>query len=208
MHPFKSATGTLAALFTAVALFAGLAASAQAQTPVRIRGAISALDGQILTVKTREGPEVKIKLADNYAVAAVVPITMADIKQGSYIGSAAMKQADGSLKAIEVLVFPDTMRGANEGHYPWDLMPESTMTNATVEAVVDGTAGREMALAYKGGKQKIVVPAGVPIVTFEPGTKDMLTPGALVFVGTQQAADGTFSAGRVNVGKNGYKPPM
>jgi len=208
MSLFKSPLPkSLAALLGAV-LIALIAAPASAQTAVRIRGAVSSLDGNMLTVKTREGPDVKIKLADNYAVAAVVPITMADIKQGSYIGSAAMKQADGSLKAVEVLVFPDTMRGANEGHYPWDLMPESTMTNATVEAVVDGTAGREMALTYKGGKQKIVVPAGVPIVTFEAGTKDMLKPGALVFVGTQQAADGTFSAGRVNVGKNGFKPPM
>jgi len=185
-----------------------LAGAASAQTPARIRGAVAALDGQTLTVKTREGPEVKIKLADNYAVAAVVPITMDQIKPGSFVGSAAMKQADGSMKAVEVLVFPDAMRGANEGHYPWDLMPESTMTNATVEAVVDGTAGREMALSYKGGKQKIVVPAGVPVVTFEPGDKSLLVPGALVFVGAQRAADGSLSAARVNVGKNGFKPPM
>ena len=200
MNPIK--------LFAAALLGLMLALPASAQTPARIRGAIASLDGQILTVKTREDPEVKIKLADNYAVTAVVPISMDQVKPGSFIGSAAMKQADGSMKAVEVLVFPEAMRGANEGHYPWDLMPESTMTNATVEAVVDGTAGREMALTYKGGKQKIIVPAGVPIVTFEPGDKSLLVPGALVFVGSQKAADGTLSAGRVNVGKNGFKPPM
>ena len=200
MNPIK--------LFAAALLGLLLANSAFAQTPARIRGSIAGLDGQVLTVKTREGPEVKIKLADNYAVAAVVPITMDQIKPGSFIGSAAMKQADGSLKAVEVLVFPEAMRGANEGHYPWDLMPESTMTNASVEAVVDGTAGREMSLTYKNGKQKITVPAGVPIVTFEPGDKSLLVPGALVFVGSQKAADGSLSAGRVNVGKHGFKPPM
>lgn len=204
MTPLPRLTTLLLAACAAL-LFA---APTQAQTNVRIRGAITGLDGQVLSVKTREGPEVKIKLNDNYAVAAVVPIAMDQIQPGSYIGSAAMKQPDGTLKAVEVLVFPAAMKGANEGHYPWDLMPESTMTNATVEAVVDGTAGRVMSLTYKGGTQKITVPAGVPIVTFEPGDKSMLTPGALVFVGTQQAADGSFSAGRVNVGKNGFKPPM
>jgi hypothetical protein len=193
-------------LACALALFTALPASAQ--TPVRIRGQIAALDGNMLTVKARDGSEVKIELADNYGVAAVVPIAMSDIKAGSFIGSAAMKQADGSLKALEVLVFPEAMRGSNEGHYPWDLMPESTMTNATVEAVVDGTAGREMALTYKGGQQKITVPQGVPVVTFEPGDKALLVPGAYVFIGSQRAADGSFSAGRVAVGRNGFKPPM
>ena len=203
MHPLKF---TAALLLAAGAALAAL--PAQAQTPVRIRGAITSLDGQMLGVKTREGPEVKIKLTDNYTVSAVVPITMDQIKPGSFIGSAAAKQADGSLKAVEVLVFPEAMRGSNEGHFPWDLMPEATMTNATVEAVVDGTAGREMALTYKGGKQKIVVPANVPVVTFAPGDKTLLKPGAFVFIGSQQAADGSFSAGRVAVGKDGFKPPM
>ena len=186
-------------------LFAG---SALAQTPTRIRGSVAALDGQILTVKTREGPEVKIKLSDTYAVAAVVPISVGEIKKGSFIGSAAKKDKDGTLKAVEVLVFPEAMRGANEGHYPWDLMPESTMTNANVAAVVDGVDGRSMILTYKGGTQRIIVPNNVPIVTFEPGDKGMLVPGALIFVGAQKAADGSLSAGRVNVGKNGFKPPM
>jgi hypothetical protein len=201
MKPFKP-------LLAAALCGLMLAGSVFAQTPTRIRGSVAGLDGNVLTVKTREGPDVKIKLNDNYTVAAVVPISVADIKKGSFIGSAAMKQKDGSLKAVEVLVFPDAMRGANEGHYPWDLMPESTMTNADVDAILEGSSGRELFVAYKGGTKKISVPAGVPVVTFAPGDKSMLKPGALVFVGAMKAADGSFSAGRVNVGKDGFKPPM
>lgn len=185
-----------------------LAGAALAQSPTRVRGSITSLDGQVLSVKSRDGSDIKIKLADTYTVAAVVPIKMADIKAGSYIGAAAMKQADGSMQAIEVLVFPEAMRGTGEGHYPWDLMPESTMTNATVEAVVDSAKGRDMSLTYKDGKQKITVPASAPIVTFEPGDKSLLVPGALIFIGAQRGADGSLSAGRVAVGKNGFKPPM
>lgn len=201
MHAFRFAAALLLSLLTA--------APALAQTPpTRVRGTIVSLDGQMLTLKGRRGDDIKIKLADNYSVAAVVPITLADIKQGSFIGSAALKQPDGTLKAQEVLVFPEAMRGAGEGHYPWDLTPNSTMTNANVEAVVDGTSGREMSLSYKGGKQKIVVPPNTPVVTFEPGDKAMLKPGAKVFIGAQKAADGSLSAGRVAVGKDGFTPPM
>lgn len=201
MRAFHTAAALLLSLF--------IAAPALAQTPpVRVRGAIVSLDGQVLTVKNRRGEEMKIKLADNFAVAQVVPITLADIKQGSFIGSAAMKQPDGSLKALEVLVFPETMRGTGEGHYDWDLEPNSSMTNATVEAVVEGTSGREMSLTYKGGKQKITVPPTTPVVTFQPGDKSMLTAGQNVFVVSQKAADGSLSAARVAVGKDGFKPPM
>jgi hypothetical protein len=190
------------------ALACAVAGAAAAQTPVRVRGAVEALDGTQLTVKSREGADVKIKLADNYAVAAVVPTDLAAIKPGSFIGTAAMKQADGSLVALEVLVFPETMRGTGEGHYPWDLQPESTMTNATVATLADTPKGREMSLNFKGESNKVIVPAGVPIVTFEPGDKSMLKPGAKVFIGTQKQADGTLTAARVNVGKDGLTPPM
>jgi len=202
MHPFKFAAALALSLLTA--------APALAQTPARIRGAIVGLDGHVLTVKTRTGNEVKIKLDEKYSVAAVVPIAISDIKQGSFVGAASMKQADGSMKALEVLVFPEAMRGSGEGSYAWDLLPNSTMTNANVEAVVDSTSGREMTLTYKGeGKQKIVVPAGVPIVTFQPGDASLLKPGALVFIGgAKPEADGSFTAGRVNVGRDGFKPPM
>jgi hypothetical protein len=173
-----------------------------------VRGAVEALDGTQLTVKSRDGELVKIKLADNYAVAAVVATDLASVKPGSFIGTAALKQPDGSLVALEVLVFPEAMRGTGEGHYPWDLQPESTMTNATVATLADSPKGREMTLNFKGENNKVVVPAGVPIVTFEPGDKALLKPGAKVFVGTTKAADGSLSAGRVNVGKDGLTPPM
>jgi len=184
------------------------ASTAWAQTPVRVRGAVETLDGNTLTVKSRDGGDVKIKLADNYAVAAVVPTDLASIKPGSFIGTAAMKGADGKLVALEVLVFPEAMRGTGEGHYPWDLQPESTMTNATVSTLADSPKGREMTLTFKGESNKVIVPAGVPIVTFQPGDKAMLKPGAKVFVGTQKQADGSLTAARVNVGKDGLTPPM
>jgi hypothetical protein len=191
----------------AVALGA-LAGTAAAQTPVRVRGAIEGLDGNVLTVKAREGDQVKIRLNDNYVVAAVIPTELGAIAPGSFIGTAAMKQPDGSLVALEVLVFPEAMRGTGEGHYPWDLQPESTMTNATVATVAEVPKGRELTLTFKGESNKVTVPPGVPIVTFVPGDKSMLTPGAKVFVGTTKGADGTLTAGRVNVGKDGLTPPM
>jgi hypothetical protein len=190
------------------ALLCAMAAAASAQTPVRVRGAVEALDGNQLTVKSRDGATVHIKLNDNYAVAAVVPTQLASIKPNSFIGTAAMKQSDGSLVALEVLVFPETMRGTGEGHYPWDLQPESTMTNATVATLAATPKGQEMTLTFKGETNKVIVPAGAPIVTFEPGDKAMLKPGAKVFIGTSKGADGTLTAGRVNVGKDGLTPPM
>ena len=195
-------------LVTLGALFCLVAGAAMAQTPVRVRGAVEALDGNTLTVKSRDGGDVAIKLADNFAVASVVPIELGAIKPGSFIGTAAMTQSDGSMVALEVLVFPEAMRGTGEGHYPWDLQPESTMTNATVATLADTPKGREMSLTFKGGTNKVIVPKGAPVVTFEPGDKAMLTKGAKIFAVTQKQADGTLTAARVNVGKNGLTPPM
>jgi hypothetical protein len=189
-------------------LIVGFAGAAAAQTPVRVRGTVEALDGYQLKVKSREGTNVTIKLADPYTVAAVVKTELAAVKPGAFIGTASMKQADGSLVALEVLVFPEAMRGTGEGHYPWDLQPESMMTNATIATLADSPKGREMTLTYKGESNKVIVPAGVPIVTFAPGDKAMLKPGAKVFIGTQKQADGTLTAARVNVGKDGLTPPM
>ena len=185
-----------------------LSGTAWAQTtPKRIRGTIESLDGNTLVVKTREGDTARIALAANYGVASVVPATLADVKAGAFIGTAATGPKD-KLRAAEVLIFPEAMRGSGEGHYPWDLMPESTMTNATIESEVSGTDGRELMVVAKGGKLRVMVPPGTPIVTFEPGTQAQLTPGAKVFIGAQAAADGTLTAARVNVGKDGMTPPM
>ena len=188
----------------------GVAAAALAQTAptVRVRGAVQALDGQTLVVKAREGDTLRIVLADNYVVMAVRPIAVDSIKAGAYVGAASMKQADGSFKALEVLVFPDSARGSGEGHYPWDLQPESMMTNATIGSVAEGTDGRRIVLTNKDGSFNMTVPPGVPVVTFEPGEKSMLMPGAKVFIGTQKQPDGRLTAARVLVGKDGLTPPM
>ena len=190
-------------------LIAGLSLPAMAQTAQRIRGTVEALDGNTLTVKTREGPSVKIALADNYAVAAVVPLELSAIAAGSYIGTAAMCKSDGSCTALEVLVFPETARGAGEGRFPWDLTPESTMINAAVSTVAAGAGnGRDLVLTHKGETSKVTVPVGVPIVTFTTADKSLLKPGTPVFIGAQKAADGSFSAARVTAGKDGVAPPM
>ena len=187
--------------------FAQTPPAAPATTPQRVRGTVKMLEGNVLTVVTREGPEAKITLASGYTVVAVVPATLADAKPGTFIGAAAVGPKD-KLRAVEVLIFPEALRGSGEGHYPWDLLPESTMTNATIESEVTGADGRELTVVAKGEKLKVTVPANAPIVTFVPGDVAMLTPGAKVFIGAQKAADGTLSAARVNAGKDGLTPPM
>jgi Domain of unknown function (DUF5666) len=189
-------------------LFALDASVAAAQTPSRVRGVVEKVDDQAVTVKSRDGQTLSVKLNPNWGVVAVSKAALADIKQGTFVGVAALRQADGTFKAQEVLVFPEAMRGTGEGHYPWDLTPESTMTNATVDAVVSQVNGPQLTLKYKDGEVKIAVPAEAPIVTLSPGDKALLAPGAAVFVPAQRAADGTLSAGRVLVGKDGIVPPM
>ena len=186
------------------------AGSAMAQTPpTRLRGSISAIDDKTVTVATREGTTAKVNLADNWGVLLVVPVTMADIKENSFVGVASLKGADGTLNALEVLVFPENMRGVGEGHYPWDLKPESLMTNATVAKVASAPSGQTLTLTYKGGgTQTIVVKPGTPIVTFQPGTKADAKVGAKLLVTATKDADGSLKAGRLAVGKDGFTPPM
>ena len=178
-------------------LIAGLSLPALAQTVVRVRGTVESLDANTLTVKTREGPSVKIALADNYTVAAVVPVELVSIAAGSYIGTAAMCKPEGCT-ALEVLVFPEAMKGTGEGRFPWDLAPESTMINASVSTVSAGAGtGRELVVTHKGETSKVMVPVGVPIVTFVPADRSLLKAGTPVFIGSQKAADGSLSAARV-----------
>ncbi len=192
----------------AAGLAAGPALAQQPQTK-RVRGTVEGLEGNALTVKTREGPVVKITLADNAAVSAVVALTVADIKPNSYVGIASIKGANGMQRAIEVLVFPEAARGSGEGHYPWDLQPDSMMTNATVGTVMAHPGAKMLELTYKDGKQTITVPDGVPIVTFGPGDRTLLVKGAGVFIGgAQVGADGSLTAARVIAGKGGINPPM
>jgi hypothetical protein len=190
-----------------VLLLALVCAEAVAQTPpVRVRGTIEKLENSVLTVKTRDGM-TDIKLADNFSVNGVTAASLSDVTPGKFVGIAAVPRGDGPQAALEVLIFPDSMRGTGEGHYPWDLQPESTMTNATVADVVTAK-DRVLTLRHKGGEQKISVADGVPIVTFVPSDRSALAPGAHVFVIVMRQPDGSLTAARVNVGLNGLVPPM
>lgn len=191
-----------------VAVVGSVAVAAQTAPVQRVRGDVQSLDGQTLTVKTREGPSVPITLAPDYGVIGLVKADLSSIKPGTFIGTAAVPQPDGMLRALEVLIFPESARGSGEGHYPWDLMPESTMTNATVADLVTQTNGRVLTLKYKDGEKKVLVPERVPIVTFAPADRSLLGTGAHIFVTATRQPDGTLMAGRVLVGKDGLVPPM
>ncbi len=196
------------------ALLAGLfvlgsMAWAQQPPPVRIRGTIEAVDGSLLTIKSREGTEMKVRMTDNVAVFGVAKTQLSEIKQGSYIGVTAMPEPDGTQKAVAVHIFPESQRGAAEGFRPWDQRPGSTMTNATVAETVKGTDGQNILVKYKDGEKKVVVPPDTPIVTFVVGDKSELKPGARIIIfGAVKKDDGMLEANRVNVGRDGITPPM
>src|ERR1043166_8931680 len=182
---------------------------AYAQDTVRIRGTVERIEGPIYVIKSRDGSEIKVSLADNAAVVAIVKASLSDIKQGAFVGTTGMPQPDGSQKAIEVQIFPEAMRGTGEGHYPWDLQAQSTMTNANVEQTVAGVDGQTLSLKYKDGEKKILVTPATTIVTYAPGNKSEITPGTKIFIAAaKKQADGTLQAPRINYGKNGLTPPM
>jgi hypothetical protein len=202
---------TTTAIVTALAVSAGYAQ--QQQQPQRLAGTIEKVDGGTVVGKGRDGSAVTIKLPDNVVVTAVFKATVADIKPGAYIGSGATPQADGSQKAVEVHIFAESMRGQGDGHRPgWYGAPNGTMTNGAVEptgTVTTVGAGGEptFVVKYKEGDKRIVVPANAHIVRYEVGSKDDLKAGAPFSI--QAAAkqpDGTFTAPRINVGKDGGQP--
>jgi hypothetical protein len=187
----------------------GSMAWAQQPPSVRIRGTIEAVDGPLLAVKSREGTDMKVRVTDNVAVFGVANIAMSEIKPGSYIGVSAMPQPDGTQRALSVHIFPESQRGVAEGFQPWDLHPNSTMTNATVATTVAGTDGQDILVKYKDGEKKVVVPPGTPIVIFLPGDRSELKPGVKIIIfGATRKDDGTLEANRVNVGRDGITPPM
>ena len=198
-------------LVAALTIISALGSWAWAQQPpsVRIRGTIEAVDGPLLTVKSREGTDMKVRVTDNVAVFGVAKIAMSEIKPGSYIGVTAMPEPDGTQKAVAVHIFPENQRGVAEGFRPWDLRPGSTMTNATVAERVAGTAGDKILVKYKDGEKNVVVPPDTPVVTFVAGDKSELKPGAkiIIFSATRKE-DGSLEAARVNVGRDGITPPM
>jgi hypothetical protein len=194
-------------MLAGVALLAAISASAAfAQQAVRVRGTIEKVDGNTLTVKAGDGTAVTLMLTSDAAVVSVVKATLADVKEGSFVGSAAMPQPDGSQKALEVHIFPETMRGTGEGHRPFTV-PNSTMTNGTVGDMVTASDGQSLTVKYKGGDKKIVVPPGVPIVRYEIGGRGELKPGAHVTAtNAVKKSDGTLEAARINVGRDGLVP--
>jgi len=200
-------------LLLAGALIALLALPAAAQnppegTPTRIRGSVEKLDGQTLTVKSREGAQLTIALAPNFTVSAVVKKNLTDIKAGDFVGAASTKGTDGKLHALEVLIFPEAMRGTGEGERPWDLTPDSLMTNATVSGITSAPQGQALKVTYKGGESEIIVAPNTPIVTFAPGDASLLKPGAAIITAATKKPDGTLSASRVTAEKDGVRPPM
>jgi hypothetical protein len=191
------------------ALMVFAAASLAQPQAVRVRGTIEWVDGAVLTVKSREGPSMKVKVADNVAVRGIVKASLDDIKENSYIGVTGMPQPDGSQKAVEIHIFPEPLRGTGEGFRPWDLVPGSTMTNATVAQMVKGVDGQTITLKYKDGEKRIAVTDDTVIVTYVPGSKDELKPGAKIFIaGAMKKDDGTLQASAISVGRDGLTPPM
>jgi hypothetical protein len=197
-----------------VLLVAGGSLAAMAQTapppgpPTRIRGTIASVEGSTMMVKSRDGKKLEVTLKDGFAVASVKKVELSAIKETDYIGTATRTGADGKLTAIEVLVFPEAMRGAGEGFYPWDLEPGSMMTNGTVKGAVTAASGRELTVAYKDKSNVVYVPPDAAVVTFAPATKDDLKVGAQVFMIAPASPDGKLAVARVTVGKDGVAPPM
>ncbi|WP_416425974.1 DUF5666 domain-containing protein [Pseudomonas sp. App30] len=198
-------------LFTASSLALAVLASsglhaADAQ-PTGVRGAITAINGDDLQVKTNRGEDVVVHLTPDTQVRGVTLANIADIKPGSYVGSAAIPQADGTLKALEVHVFPPSMAGTGDGHRAFDLAANSSMTNGSVGDLVVAN-GRTITVKYKGGEQKILVPDDVPVVNLVPADRSLLKPGVKIVLFAQKAADGSYTAKAISAGENGLKPPM
>jgi len=198
--------GALAAAF-AVALTSF--AAAEGGPPVRIRGEATKIEGDMLSVKDRSGAALTVKLAPNYRVTELRKAELGEIKDGTYIGVTALPQKDGTLKAIAIMIFPPAAKGTAEGHRAWDLAPETTMTNATVDGIVTSGTGTTIKVKYKDGEKTVMVTPETSIVAMGPGQPAMLKPGAKILIfGAQKAADGTLSTAGVVVGKDGLTPPM
>lgn len=198
-------------LFLTTVLLVGttaLTAVAQTAPSMRVRGIIAAVEGNALTVNSRDGQKLEIVLNDPLTVLTVKKVDLNSIATNDYVGVATRTDADGKLTALEVLVFPEASRGAGEGHYAWDLEPGSMMTNGTVKGTVTATSGRELSIGYKGGSNTIFVPQAAPVVTFAPAERADLKAGAPIFFSATKNAEGKLATGRVIVGKDGVAPPM
>lgn len=176
--------------------------------PVRLRGTIDSVDGNTLNITTREGEKIAVQMAGDAAVLTTAALSLDAIKDNSYVGIAGIAAEGDQINALEVFVMPEANRGAGEGHRPWDLQPESTMTNGNVDAVAADGEGVTLTVSYKDGTQTIMVTPETPIVTFNPGTRDDLKAGLYVFIAGRKLPDGTYTTASVRVEKDGVKPPM
>src|SRR5215471_6890198 len=195
----------------AIAMVAASSICAIAQqppSPSRIRGTIEAVDGEVIAVKSRGGEDVKLHMTGDTRIVGITKISLADVKVGSFIGTTTVPGPDGSQNAVEVHVFPEDMRGTGEGSRPWDLGPNSTMTNATVSESVAGNDGHTLLVKYRDGEKKVVVAPETPVVSFIPGDKSELKAGAKVIAFMKKLPDGSYETNRVNVGRDGLTPPM
>jgi hypothetical protein len=203
---FSTLQRTIAAAIFVTTCFA---LPASAQETLRIRGTIESVDGSVYVVKNRDGAEVKLTVTDPHLYVGIVKSTMADIKPGQFVGATGLTQPDGSQKAIEVHIFPESMRGTGEGHYDWDLRPNTKMTNANVEQTVGGVEGPVFTVKYKDGEKKVLVTPETQVVSYVVGDKSDLKPGIKIFVGAaKKGSDGTWTTPRVTYGKDGLTPPM
>jgi len=196
------------AAFIALAVGPALAQTPPADTPTRIRGTVDKLDGQNLMVKSRDGQALTIELAANVAVITLVKKSIADIKAGDYVASTGVKGTDGKIHAVEVRIFPGAARGTGEGQYPWDLMPDSIMTNATVGKVDQAPQGPVLHVTFKGTESEYTVGPDVPVLANGPGDISLLKPGVAVFVIALKHEDGKLTSARLYAEKDGVKPPM
>jgi hypothetical protein len=193
------------AMVVASSLFA---LAQQPPSPTRVRGTIEGVDGDMLAVKSRAGEDFRLRMTADVRVVGIAKISLSDIKVGSFIGTTTVPGADGSQNAVEVHVFPEDMRGTGEGSRPFDLRPNSTMTNATVAQTVAGNDGHTLLIKYKDGEKKVVVSPETPVVTYVPADKSELKAGAKVIAAMKKLPDGSYETNRVSVGRDGLTPPM
>ena len=208
MPPHRS---TLFRPLVGIAMVVASALCAMAQqppTPSRVRGTIEAVDGDMLAVKSRSGEDFKLRMAGDMRLVGITKISLSEVKVGSFIGTTTVPGPDGGNNAVEVHVFPEDMRGTGEGSRPFDLRPNSTMTNATVTESVVGNDGHTLLIKYKDGEKKVVVTPETPVVTYVPADKSDLKVGAKVIAFMKQLPDGSFETNRVSVGRDGLTPPM
>jgi hypothetical protein len=180
----------------------------QAPSPSRVRGTIEGVDGDVIAVKSRGGDDVKLHMTSDMKIVGITKISLADIKVGSFVGATTVPGPDGSQNAVEVHVFPEAMRGTGEGSRPYDLRPNSTMTNATVAESVAGNDGHTLLVKYKDGEKKVVVSPETPVVTYVPADKSDLKEGAKIIAFVKKLPDGSFETDRISVGRDGLTPPM